>query len=86
MENSFKIISSTASSCGSCHTTGCGTCAPAPPKVERTTLISRRDLGRTSAGGFRWCNSGWLLQPATVNRREDRFSACRSATRFKRVR
>ena len=48
MENSFNIISSTASSCGSCHTTGCGTCAPAPPKVERTNLVSRRDLGRAA--------------------------------------
>ena len=48
MENSFNIISSTASGCGSCHTTGCGTCAPAPPKVERTPLVSRRALGRTA--------------------------------------
>ena len=63
MENAFKVINSTASCCGSCHTTGCGTCAPAPPKVERTTLVSRRDLGR-AALALRWCNSGWLLQPA----------------------
>ncbi len=48
MENSFNIINSTASSCGSCHTTGCGTCAPAPPKIERTNLVSRRDLGRAA--------------------------------------
>ena len=48
MENSFNIISNTASGCGSCHTTGCGTCAPAPPKVERTNLVSRRDLGRAA--------------------------------------
>jgi L-serine dehydratase len=48
MENSFNIINSTASSCDSCHTTGCSTCAPAPPKVERTTLVSRRDLGRAA--------------------------------------
>jgi L-serine dehydratase len=48
MENSFKVLNSTASGCGSCHTTGCGTCAPAPPKVERTNLVSRRDLGRAA--------------------------------------
>ena len=48
MENSFNIISSTTSGCGSCHTTGCGTCAPAPLKVERTNLVSRRDLGRAA--------------------------------------
>ncbi len=50
MENSFNIINTTASSCGSCHTTGCGTCAPAPPKVERTTW---------SAGGI-WGAPLWL--------------------------
>src|SRR5512139_3505641 len=51
MENAFNIINSNASNasgCGSCHTTGCGTCAPAPAKVERTTLVSRRDLGRAA--------------------------------------
>src|SRR5262245_39252540 len=48
MENSFNIINSTASGCSSCHTTGCGTCAPAQAKVERTTLVSRRDLGRAA--------------------------------------
>jgi L-serine dehydratase len=49
MENSFKVLNSTATSgCGSCHTTGCGTCAPAPPKVERTNMVSRRDLGRAA--------------------------------------
>ena len=48
MENSFRIINSTASSCGSCHTTGCSTCGPAAPKVEAKTLLSRRDLGRAA--------------------------------------
>ena len=56
MENSFNIINSTASGCGSCHTTGCGTCAPAPPKVERTTW---------SAGGI-WGAPLWLSAGAIL--------------------
>jgi len=48
MDSVFNIISNPSSSCGSCHTTGCSTCAPAPAKVERPRLVSRRDLGRAA--------------------------------------
>jgi L-serine dehydratase len=44
----LKVINSPASSCGSCSTTGCGTCAPGPSKPERATLFSRRELGRAA--------------------------------------
>jgi L-serine dehydratase len=44
----LKVINSPASGCGSCSTTGCGTCAPSPPKPERATLFSRRELGRAA--------------------------------------
>ncbi len=45
MEKGLKVISSVESSCGSCNTSGCATCAPAPVKTASKTLLSRRDLG-----------------------------------------
>jgi len=48
MENSLKVINSVDSACGSCNTSGCGTCAPAPVKTASTTLFSRRELGRAA--------------------------------------
>ena len=48
MESSLKVINSVESTCGSCNTSGCGTCAPAPVKASSTTLFSRRELGRAA--------------------------------------
>src|SRR5262245_15346409 len=48
MEGLLKVINNPVSTCGSCNTSGCGSCSPAPPKVVRTTMFSRRDLGRTA--------------------------------------
>ena len=45
MEKGLKVINSVESSCGSCNTSGCGTCAPAPVKAVSKGLLSRRDLG-----------------------------------------
>ncbi len=42
---SLKVINSTDSTCGSCSTTACGTCTPAPSKTESATLLSRREVG-----------------------------------------
>ena len=48
MEESLKVIQNEKSGCGSCNTTGCGTCAPAPQEKERRGLMNRRDLGRAA--------------------------------------
>jgi L-serine dehydratase len=46
MDKLLKVINSSASACGSCHTTTCGTCATEAPKSESRAVLSRRDLGR----------------------------------------
>ena len=43
MEDLLKIIPVSGSGCGSCNSTGCGTCAPAPSSPPAT--LSRREFG-----------------------------------------
>ena len=47
MGKSLNILSNSGGACGGCVSTGCGTCAPAPPRSEAPVLLSRRGLGRT---------------------------------------
>lgn len=35
MATLLKVIGSSGSACGSCASSGCGTCKPAPPKLTR---------------------------------------------------
>src|SRR5437879_4230999 len=46
MDKLLNVINGSASGCGSCHTTTCGTCASEAPKSESRAVLSRRDLGR----------------------------------------
>jgi len=46
MPKLLNIIGNAGSTCGDCHTTGCGTCGPMP-KSETPSVITRRDLGKT---------------------------------------
>ncbi len=66
MESSLKVINSPASGCGSCSTTGCGTCAPARRSGERD-LIKPPATRARRPGRLRWSDSGRLLQPGTKN-------------------
>ena len=86
MEKGLKVINSVESSCGSCNTSGCGTCAPAPVKAVRKTLLSRRDLGLAafSHGGCHGsCQLLWGAAASAANRRK-KCPLCRS--RASRVR
>src|SRR5215469_9575434 len=51
MENPFKVVGSSGSTCGSCNSPGCGTCAPAPRKTEAPAVYSRREWGRAVLTG-----------------------------------
>ena len=43
MEKSLIVVNSSQSTCGSCNSSGCGTCAPAPSVAP--TSLSRREFG-----------------------------------------
>jgi L-serine dehydratase len=45
MEKSLKLFSNKKSGCNDCSTSGCGTCAPAAPKIEKPLTVSRRQFG-----------------------------------------
>src|SRR5438045_6679193 len=45
MDKLLNVINASGSSCGSCHSTGCGTCGPAPSKSKAPAVLSRRDFG-----------------------------------------
>lgn len=45
MEESLTIINDSGSTRGSCNSTGCGTCAPAPSASEAPATLSRREFG-----------------------------------------
>jgi len=45
MDKLLNVINVSGSSCGSCHSTGCGTCGPAPSKSKAPAVLSRRDFG-----------------------------------------
>ena len=47
MTDLLKVIGTTGSTCGSCNTTACGTCAPAPVKSDARPGLTRREWGRT---------------------------------------
>ncbi|HXJ95769.1 MAG TPA: L-serine ammonia-lyase [Terriglobia bacterium] len=51
MENPLRIIGNSGSTCGSCNSSGCGTCAPAPPKSSAPAVFSRREWGRAVLTG-----------------------------------
>jgi len=45
MDKLLNVINTSGSSCGGCHSTGCGTCGPAPSKSKAPAVLSRRDFG-----------------------------------------
>lgn len=45
MGESLTIINNSGSTCGSCNSTGCGTCAPTPSASKALVTLSRRDFG-----------------------------------------
>src|SRR5437763_9885098 len=45
MDKLLNVINASGSSCGSCHSTGCGTCGPAPSRSKAPAVLSRRDFG-----------------------------------------
>ena len=47
MPNLLNVIGNIGSTCGGCHTTGCGTCGSTVPKIEAPSVLTRRDLGKT---------------------------------------
>ena len=50
MEKQLNVLNHSAKGCGTCQTTGCETCAPAPKK-ESSTPLSRRDVARAALMG-----------------------------------
>ncbi len=50
MNSSLKVLDNSRSTCGTCNSTGCGTCGPVPSVSHAPTLLTRRDLGRTIVG------------------------------------
>ena len=45
MDKLLNVIGASGSSCGGCHSTGCGTCEPVPSKSKASAVLSRRDFG-----------------------------------------
>jgi L-serine dehydratase len=45
MDKLLNVINTSGSSCGGCHSTGCGTCGPAPSTSKAPAVLSRRDFG-----------------------------------------
>jgi L-serine dehydratase len=45
MDKLLNVINASGNSCGSCHSTGCGTCGPTPSKSKAPAVLSRRDFG-----------------------------------------
>src|SRR6201997_494966 len=45
MEKILNVIGSSGSTCGSCSSGGCGTCAPAPGKNKAPQVLTRRKFG-----------------------------------------
>ncbi len=50
MATSLKVLDGVRSACGTCNSTGCGTCGPIPSVSQAPALLTRRDLGRTILG------------------------------------
>src|SRR5690348_4615850 len=50
-DKSLPIIQTATGACGSCHSTGCSSCAPADSQKKAPTNLSRRDLARTALAG-----------------------------------
>ena len=48
MKNLLTVIGQLANACGGCKSNGCATCAPAAPKTEAPTALTRRDMGRAA--------------------------------------
>jgi L-serine dehydratase len=47
MPTLLNVIGNLGSTCGDCHTAGCGTCGPRAQRSEAPSLLTRRDLGKT---------------------------------------
>ncbi len=45
MEELLKVMNAAGNSCGGCHSTGCGTCSPAPATSAAPVPLSRREFG-----------------------------------------
>ena len=45
MDKLLNVINASGNSCGSCHSTACGTCGPTPSKSKAPAVLSRRDFG-----------------------------------------
>ncbi len=87
MEKGLKVINSVESSCGSCNTSGCGTCAPAPVKTASKTLLSRRDFGLAAFASACCHGSCQLLRAATAsaNHRKEQLPCGSRAGRVRPV-
>ena len=51
MDTLLRILGSSRSTCGSCSSVGCGTCAPSPVASQAPTVLTRREWGRTILAG-----------------------------------
>jgi len=45
MGEQLKVVNTAGSGCGSCHTSGCETCSPAPATSTAPSTLSRREFG-----------------------------------------
>ncbi|HMK22779.1 MAG TPA: serine dehydratase beta chain, partial [Terriglobales bacterium] len=48
MKNPLIVINTSASKCGPCDSTGCGTCGPTPKASKAPAVLSRREFGYTA--------------------------------------
>ncbi len=65
MDNSLKVLSNSGGACGTCNSTGCGTCGPVPTVSPARIVLSRRDLGRTILGASAALLVGCSREPST---------------------
>jgi L-serine dehydratase len=47
MENPLKVIGTSSTTCGGCHSAGCGTCGPSPHTSKAPVAFNRREFGYT---------------------------------------
>ena len=47
MENPLKVIGTSSTTCGGCHSAGCGTCGPSPYTSKAPVAFNRREFGYT---------------------------------------
>jgi L-serine dehydratase len=51
MKKLLNIIGGSGSTCNSCNTAGCGTCGPSARTTDASTVLTRREWGRTILAG-----------------------------------